>query len=59
LHTDGKTTSANGEKQDLRDGASQTVASDRSDASNTNAGVRLMEAPVRVFTNDGSRFVGT
>jgi len=59
FHTDEKTTSAICEKQDRCDGASQTVASDRSDASKTNTGVRLVEAPVRVFNKDRSRFFDT
>jgi len=59
LHTDEMTASANCAKQNHCDGASQTVASAKSIALKTNAGVRLMVAPVRVFTNDGSRFVDT
>ena len=59
LHTDETTAPANRAKQNHRDGASQTVAFVKSVALKTNAGVRLMVAPVRVFTKDGSRFVDT
>jgi len=59
LHNDEKTTSPNSEKQDRCDGAPQTIASFRSDASKTNTGVRLMEASNRAFNKDRSRFVDT
>ena len=59
LHSDEMTASANRAKQNQCDGASQTVASVKSVALKPRAGVRLMVAPVRVFIDDGSRFVDT
>jgi len=59
LHTDEMTASTIRAKQNHCDGASQTVASVKSFALKPNAGVRLMVAPVRVFNDDGSRFVDT
>jgi len=59
LHRDEMTALANRAKQNQCDGASQTVASVKSVALKPKAGVRLMVAPVRVFIDDGSRFVDT
>jgi len=59
LHTDEMTASTNRAKQNHCDSASQTVASVKSVALKPKAGVRLMVAPVRVFNDDGSRFVDT
>jgi len=59
LHTDEMTVSENRVTRNHCDGASQTVVSAKAVTLKTDAGVRLMVAPVRVFTNDGSRFVDT
>jgi len=59
LHSDEVTASGNRAKQNQCDSASQTVASVKSVALKPKAGVRLMVAPVRVFIDDGSRFVDT